>query len=175
MSVARFVVIASAHLIAPPRRGIFREAWLADLRDSASADVGPVQIAIGAVLTALSPHNLRELLQHAPNGRNEHVKEHHKTQARLALLSIWTIGAALAFSASLSSFPTPSGSGPQFTFPGGVSVWFGPVAAGVTAAAVLLGVVGIVLERRRLARDRADAATRSSTVVNAHASGDLSI
>ncbi|WP_298741979.1 hypothetical protein [uncultured Microbacterium sp.] len=143
MNVAELIVRASARLIRPGHRTILNEAWLADLHYARDAGIAPMQIAAGAFLTAVSPHNLRRALKGASNRRSTFMSPARNTAALLAVWGLWILAALALLNVGVQAWPSPTGSGPYFAFAADAMIPLGPVLVIAAAIGIGVGAVGI--------------------------------
>lgn len=143
MNVAELIVRASSLLIAPHCRATLNEAWIADLHYARDAGITPMQIAAGAFLTAVSPHNLRRTLKSTTNRRSTFMSPTRNTVALIAVWSLWILAALALLNVGVQAWPTPDGSGPYFAFAADAMIPLGPVLVVAAAIGIGTGVVGI--------------------------------
>ena len=172
----RWMVLASVLLVPVSERSIYREAWLADLRDCAELDLRPAGVARGAARLALSPRNLRRRVSPTP-GEVVMGKQAPNYAVIAIACAAWTgmwLWVLIPFVNELLSY---GGGGAG----GGVRIFdesympLAPIAVSVATAAALPGVVGMIVALRRSGRQAAllDAMRRRAGEPDApHPAGD---
>ncbi|MGV3712551.1 hypothetical protein [Pseudolysinimonas sp.] len=133
-SIATAVVRVAVRLAPPDVRDARREEWLADLEHGAEVDYSSSQIALGALVSAVSEYARHGRTHPSPNGALP-VSEHIKFSIRLALYAAWIVLSAVWIWtwSTQAAATSASGSGPQFQI-GGSYIW----------AAVPMMIAGIV-------------------------------
>lgn len=149
MNIAELIVRASVLLIDPRDRATLNESWIADLHYARDAEIAPMQIAAGAFLTAVSPQNLRRTLKSTLNRRSTFMSPSRNTAALLAVWSLWIVAALALLNVGLQAWPTPTGSGPHFTFAADATIPLGPVLVVAAAIGIGVGIVGFAVDLTR--------------------------
>lgn len=159
MNIAELIVRASSLLIPPSRRAIVNEAWFADLRYARDAGIAPMQIAAGAFLTAVSPHNLRRTLKGTTNRRSTFVSSTRNSVTPVAFWSLLIVGGLALLNVGVQAWPTPTGSGAYLALGADAMVPLGLVLVIAAAIGVAVGVVGIGVNLFRVSNRRRTSAT----------------